>query len=143
MCIRDRYLVNRLATRILSLTPQGLEESIGNYDDYLRHQQQKLQAAQTPTQPRIPKAPSESKERRENAAALRRMRAQLRKAEDTIEHWEEQIHALEQRLALPEIACDYEKTMSLTQELDQAHQQLDQAMEQWETLSLILEEVEG
>ena len=104
----DRYLVNRLATRVLSLTPQGLDESIGNYDDYLRHQQERRLVVQNQANPAPAKAPSESKERRENAAALRRARAQLRKAEDTIERWEEQIHALEQQLAQPESACDYE-----------------------------------
>ena len=136
----DRYLVNRLATRVLSLTPQGLDESIGNYDDYLRHQQERRLVVQNQANPAPAKAPSESKERRENAAALRRARAQLRKAEDTIERWEEQIHALEQQLAQPEIACDYEQTLALTEQLHQAQEELEQTMEQWESLSLLLEQ---
>ena len=31
----DRYLVNRLADRILHMTPNGLQEYIGGYDDYI------------------------------------------------------------------------------------------------------------
>ena len=31
----DRYLINRLADRIYLLTPDGLQEYLGNYDDYL------------------------------------------------------------------------------------------------------------
>ena len=31
----DRYLINRLADRIYLLTTEGLQEYLGNYDDYL------------------------------------------------------------------------------------------------------------
>lgn len=51
----DRYLANRLATRILAFTPDGLRESLGNYDDYLRNAEQWAQLAQPSTE-KAPKA---------------------------------------------------------------------------------------
>ncbi|MFR5869668.1 MAG: ABC transporter C-terminal domain-containing protein [Acutalibacteraceae bacterium] len=36
----------------------------------------------------------------------------------------------------PEIATDYQKMMEITSAIDRAKQQLEQAMERWEDLSL-------
>ncbi len=30
----DRYFINKLATAIVELTPEGVNSYIGNYDDY-------------------------------------------------------------------------------------------------------------
>ena len=135
----DRYLVNRLATRVLSLTPRGMEESIGNYDDYLAHMEQRAAMQPEQREDKTPKAPTASKERRENAAALRRMRAQLRKVEEEVDMLEAEIDSLEQQLSLPEVASDYEQTLSLTQSIETKRQQLEATMELWESLSLSLE----
>ena len=31
----DRYFLNKIAERIMELTPQGVEYFLGNYDDYV------------------------------------------------------------------------------------------------------------
>lgn len=139
----DRYLVNRLATRVLLLTPHGVEESIGNYDDFLSHMAQRAAAQQAQPDVHAPKAPTASKERRESAAALRRMRAQLRKVEEQVDALEAEIGTLEQQLSLPDVASDYEQTLSLTQTIADKRQQLEAAMEQWESLSLSLEQYDA
>lgn len=33
----DRYFINRLATKIITLLPEGIKEYIGNYDAYLEN----------------------------------------------------------------------------------------------------------
>lgn len=33
----DRYFINKLATKIIELTPNGVNEYSGNYDDYIEH----------------------------------------------------------------------------------------------------------
>ncbi len=33
----DRYFINKLATRVLELTPNGVQSYTGNYDDYMAH----------------------------------------------------------------------------------------------------------
>ena len=33
----DRYFINKLATRIVELTPEGCNNFLGNYDDYSEH----------------------------------------------------------------------------------------------------------
>ncbi|MFR6344306.1 MAG: ABC transporter C-terminal domain-containing protein [Christensenellales bacterium] len=65
-----------------------------------------------------------------------RLRAQLRKCEDEISALEQGIEEKEALLSQPEIATDYQKMMEITQAIDQTKQQLEQAMERWEDLSL-------
>lgn len=133
----DRYLANRLATRILAFTPDGLRESLGNYDDYLRNAEQWAQLAQPSTE-KAPKAAvvTQSKQQRESSIQLRRLKAQLRKCEDEISKLEEAIAQSEQQLSDPSLASDYQKMMEITDTIDAQKQQLDQAMERWECLSL-------
>lgn len=133
----DRYLANRLATRILAFTPDGLRESLGNYDDYLRNAEQWAQLAQPSTE-KAPKAAvvTQSKQQRESSIQLRRLKAQLRKCEDEISKLEEAIAQSEQQLSDPSLASDYQKMMEVTDTIDAQKQQLDQAMERWECLSL-------
>lgn len=133
----DRYLANRLATRILAFTPDGLRESLGNYDDYLRNAEQWAQLAQPSTE-KAPKAAvvTKSKQQRESSIQLRRLKAQLRKCEDEISKLEEAIAQSEQQLSDPSLASDYQKMMEVTDTIDAQKQQLDQAMERWECLSL-------
>ena len=133
----DRYLANRLATRILAFTPDGLRESLGNYNDYLRNAEQWAQLAQPSTE-KAPKAAvvTQSKQQRESSIQLRRLKAQLRKCEDEISKLEEAIAQSEQQLSDPSLASDYQKMMEVTDTIDAQKQQLDQAMERWECLSL-------
>lgn len=131
----DRYLANRLATRILVFTPQGLKESIGNYDAYLRHAAAWAKPFEPEKQRPKQAAPTASKQQRETSLQLRRLRAQLRKCEDEITALEAEIAAREAQLGQEEIASDYQKTLALTQALAQDKQALEQAMERWESLS--------
>lgn len=132
----DRYLANRLATRILVFTPEGLKESIGNYDDYLRNAEQWALASSPAKEEEKPAVVSQSKQQRESSVQLRRLRAQLRKCEDEISALEQDIDEKEALLSQPEIATDYQKMMEITSAIDRAKQQLEQAMERWEDLSL-------
>lgn len=133
----DRYLANRLATRILVFTPDGLRESLGNYDDYLRNAEQWAQQEQAAPE-KAPKTPavSQGRQQRESSLQLRRLKAQLRKCEDEISKLEESIAQSERQLCDPSLASDYQKMMEATDTLEAQKQQLDQAMERWEALSL-------
>ena len=44
----DRYLINRLADRIYLLTTEGLQEYLGNYDDYLEQLNKSGDQTQSP-----------------------------------------------------------------------------------------------
>ena len=61
----DRYFINKLATRIIELTPDGCNNFLGNYDDYAEHRYQKSEEIR------------EKKEQKPNEYKLKKERASL------------------------------------------------------------------
>lgn len=135
----DRYFINALATRVVELSPHGITSYEGNYDDYLLKKSPETAAVKTE------KKPSEQKEqylkRKKDAAALRSMRAEMRRTEAAIAETETKIAALHQELATDEVATDYEKITALSAQLEEAETTLKDRMDLWETLALSLEEM--
>ena len=131
-----RYLINRLATRVLALTPNGLEQSVGNYDDYLARLSDKAHrpagAGANQACQRTPGAQS--------AGDMRRLRARVRAMENDIARLEAQIKEQQALLDEPHIACDYAQTTRILKSMDNDRAALEQAMHRWEALSEQLEQ---
>jgi ATP-binding cassette subfamily F protein 3 len=97
----DRYLVNRLATRVIEVTGGGVVSYPGSYADYLRAKAAPvaaLEAALLPAAPR-PRVPTASAE--QDPAARRRLAADLREAERQVTRAEERLRAVEAALSDP------------------------------------------
>ena len=58
----------------------------------------------------------------------------MKEAEARITELEEEINSLNEQLALPEVACDYKKVAEITDRLNAANEELEEAMSLWETL---------
>ena len=169
----DRYLINKLADKVVLLTPQGTRTYLGNYDAYIE-EREKEKGGCTPGTPAscVPqgrKGPSEAngadvrvrldqarpsaaapwreetaqalgyKERKAKASELRKKRTRLSRLEGEIEENEGRQGALEERLADPEVAADYEEVTAISQELEQLRQEGERLLEEWATLSGELE----
>jgi ATP-binding cassette, subfamily F, member 3 len=69
----DHDFLNKLATRVLELTPEGLQSYSGNYDDYLEHKRH-IESAQVKDASNSVKEPQKSKEQSEviNKIALQK-----------------------------------------------------------------------
>lgn len=129
----DRYFINKLATRILELTPQGVTEYLGNYDYYAEKRKEapthgeKLGVSQKPGQ-------NEYLLRKEEQSRERKRQTAIRRVEAEIESLEEEISEKQAELALDEVISDYEKLMKLTDELNNLQKTLEQAYARWEAL---------
>ena len=66
----DRYLINKLADRIYYLEPEGVSETIGNYEDFLA--QRKEKAGEAEKSAPQPVKVNDYKLRKEKAAELRK-----------------------------------------------------------------------
>lgn len=128
----DRYLVNRLATRVIALGRDGLFESIGSYDDYVIRHNETMAAV---VQPATEKAQGESARGRDNAARLRRLRAMVRNAEDEIARFEQDVAAQEALLCNDAVASDYQRLISESERLSALKTALSDAMRRWEEIS--------
>lgn len=132
MVSHDRYFINRLADRILYLTPDGVMEYTGNYEDYLEARQE---VPVKEPEPKIEEKANDYKERKRLEAEKRKIQNRFAKVEALIEETEQKITALTQESEVPEIASDYIKLGEIMAQIDALHQALDEYMEEWETLA--------
>jgi ATP-binding cassette subfamily F protein 3 len=128
----DRYLINKLADRIYTLSPSGASVFDGDYDGYAEALKNRRQSAPK-------KAPSAEKSaylrRRRKTAALRKKKAEMSRLEKQIDQSELQIRRLEALLATPEKACDYEAAMKLTAQISGLKKENEARFQRWSSLA--------
>lgn len=133
----DRYLVNRLADRILYMTKDGLCEYIGGYDDFINARAKEQD--ERPALEEEDKKPNAYRAQKERVGAINRAKGELGRAEARIEAMEAEIERMEGELALPHIASDYLKTMEISSEAARMRGELDGLYAEWEAISVKLE----
>ena len=137
MVSHDRYFINKLADRILYLTPTGIIEYEGNYDAYLTGRQNAAKE-EKPTAPAEEKG-LEYKERKRIEAEKRKNLNRFAKVETLIEETENQIAELTRECENPEIASDYIKLGEISGQIESLRTQLDEYMDEWERLQELIE----
>ena len=129
----DRYFINKLATRIVELTPAGCNNFLGNYDDYAQH---RYVAKEEKVSQQKPKENS-YKLKKELQSSLRKLNTKLKKIEEDIENTETEIDEINDKLN----QAGYEELMELTERLNHLTQHRDELYILWEETSTELEEV--
>ena len=130
----DRYFINKLADRVLVLTPDGLKEYLGNYDYYLERKKAEETEAE-PSQVKKEKPQNEYFLKKQQASEERKRQTKLKKAEQEIERLDGEIEQVQALLVTEEVASDYEQLMELTQKLEQLQKEQEEQYSLWETLS--------
>ncbi len=118
----DRYFINRLATRVIELHPDGCIDIPGNYDYYLEKKQ--LSSSTKEHKNTSQKGTERKKE-------IRRRQRELAQLEEQIEVLEAELEAMKLRLFQPEVYNDYEESRRLQQEMEKIEQELAEKTEQW------------
>ena len=126
----DRYFINKMADRILKLTPNGLQEYLGNYDYYIEKSQNNDVIIEEKKAPKV----NDYKVRKEREATKRRLLKKIEKTEQEININEEKIKKLKEQLHTPEYATDYLKALEITNEITKLKQKVDILYESWEDL---------
>lgn len=135
----DRYLINKLADRIVWLDKNGTVNIDGNYDRYIELKAAKEQAEQIDLAVQA-KAVTEAKkndykERKERESTLRKLNGALKRCEQAIEDVEAKTAELAQQMSQPEIATDYEKTSKLAEEIASLKEKEEALTAEWMELS--------
>lgn len=139
----DRYLLNKVASRIIEIKHDEVNSYEGNFDAYSEAvnaaRQLKMQSEAEIKRAEEEKAYKENKARqyrsKEQRAADARKRNRIRELEKEIEDTEVLIFELENAISDPEIASDYSKMSEKCKELEEAKTALDQKMDEWAELS--------
>lgn len=127
----DRYLVNRLADRILHMTPDGLEEYIGGYDDYLEALSRKQQDPDC-GDVNLSQNAIDYRERKQQQSLINRAKGERERAEKAVANAEAELNAIEEELASPVCAADYKKAVELSAKADRVRAELDSLYKKWE-----------
>ncbi|MBQ8683525.1 MAG: ABC-F family ATP-binding cassette domain-containing protein [Clostridia bacterium] len=137
----DRYFINRMASRVVCLLPEGVQPVGKDYESYAAIHRAAVQPA-VPEKEDKPKV-NDYKLRKERESTIRRLQTAVRRAEEAIATLEAEIAALDAQLADPAVAADYEQLTALTAELEQKNTALEQTLEQWEQSQLELEALQA
>ena len=137
----DRYFINRIANTILYFDNGSLKRLDGNYEQYLEIKNA-TEATQTQEKKQMGAGGLSYKQQKEEQAKLRKLKTAYSKCEKEIEILENEQKELENFLLDPSVASNYEETSRLAKELEILKEKLNNAMEEWETLSEQLLEFE-
>ena len=104
----DRYLINKLADRIVWLGKTGTVNIDGNYDRYIELKEAKAQSEQAVQVKAAEGKKNDYKERKERESTLRKLSGALKRCEQAIDEIGLKTAELAQQMSQPEIATDYE-----------------------------------
>ena len=142
----DRYFINKTATRILDLTGNRLLNYIGNYDYYIEKRQAVEDAANL-TSSAVEEKPVEISDSKQEWIDNKTAQAQKKKIKNALNKCEKEIEKLEERLGIideeflnPEISSNVGKLIELQKEKTFLEEKLDALMQEWEELTLCMEE---
>ncbi|WP_232699934.1 ABC transporter ATP-binding protein [Brevibacillus daliensis] len=141
----DRYFLNKMATRVLELSLNGVTNYLGNYDYYVEKKQELIELEQE----KQANATKAAQKKNESAAqekssyemdkdAKRKERQRLRRIEEienTIHSLEEKIATWEEELCLPEIYTDHVQAKVRNDSISEAKSEMDNLFTEWEALS--------
>lgn len=135
----DRYLVNRLADRVLYMESDGLTEYIGGYDDYLEASERRIKEA--PVQEIKAEKPNSYKAQKERQSLINRASGEVRRAEERIAQAEEKLEEINILLASPDISTDYVRSAALAKEAEEQRQIVEELYAAWEQAQQKLDEL--
>ncbi|MCJ8008953.1 ABC-F family ATP-binding cassette domain-containing protein [Lederbergia wuyishanensis] len=143
----DRYFINRIASKVVELSPEGTIEYLGDYDYYVNKKAEMLEMARLDEEKLQPKARMESRttktsfqQDKETKKLERQRKRRVEEIEERLGLLEENMCELEELLCRPDIFEDHEKVMELNEQIEGIKVEMDQLLEEWEELSELLQE---
>ena len=129
----DRYFINRVATRVVEMTADGVREYLGNYDDYLEKKRREAAGEEDVAAPTLTRTEQEKNKRRERQARESQKARENRVAalEAQIARTEEQIASLEAQMADPATYQSPDKAAEVARAHRDAQAALDALYEEW------------
>ncbi len=145
----DRYFINKVATCVLEIAPQGSTLYLGDYDYYLekKAEQEEIAVAKSTAETPIENSPKEVstgkvnyQQGKERQKQERRLKRSVEEFEQLVEKLDAQKNDLENQMSSPENYNDLEKMGELQAKLQEISKKLAEAEENWEQASMELEE---
>ncbi|YBV90909.1 ABC-F family ATP-binding cassette domain-containing protein [Bacillus sp. PK9-021] len=141
----DRYFINRIANKIAELSPEGVEEFLGDYDYYVEKKAEIEEIKELENikanEERTVKVDKQSyKQDKEQKKLMRQRTRRIEEIETEVNKLEAAQAENEELLCDPDIYQNHEEVSRLNGENEKISSQLSTLMEEWEELQLLLEE---
>ncbi|MGG0454401.1 ABC-F family ATP-binding cassette domain-containing protein [Priestia megaterium] len=141
----DRYFINRIANKIAELSPEGVEEFLGDYDYYVEKKAEieeikELENIKTNEERTVKVDKQSYKQDKEQKKLMRQRTRRIEEIETEVNKLEAAQAENQELLCDPEIYQNHEEVSRLNGENEKISSQLSTLMEEWEELQLLLEE---
>jgi ATP-binding cassette subfamily F protein 3 len=111
-----------------------MTEYLGNYDYYLERTSESKKA-EAVSEEKEAKKPNDYTLEKQRRARERKLKNDIKKAEQLIETLDLEIAGLNDELQKDEVVSDFEKLTELTEKLEEKQSELEKAYEIWEELT--------
>ncbi len=129
MISHDRYLINKLATKLLVFEDGTVRPYNFNYDQYMEYRAGRPGAAVT-DEPKAEKpAVNDYRRQKEQQSAIRRLESKIRRLEEAVAAGELEIERLNGEIN--SAGSDFERMMELSAALKSAEEKLEADMTEW------------
>ena len=136
----DRYFIDKIATRILEVTPHGVVSYLGNYSDYMEKKQQlaELEAAKLAEESNTATTNNvtDYQKQKEQRRLEQQRKRQLEDIESKIAAYEEELEYKKAELFQEEVYLDTQKSAQVQARIEELEELIMESMETWEELSL-------
>ena len=136
----DRYFIDKIATRILEVTPHGVVSYLGNYSDYMEKKQQlaELEAAKLAEESNATTTNNvtDYQKQKEQRRLEQQRKRQLEDIESKIAAYEEELEYKKAELFQEEVYLDSQKSAQVQARIEELEELIMESMETWEELSL-------
>ena len=133
----DRYFINRVATHVLELSENGSTLYLGDYDYYVDKKAEmevsQIEEDSTSNQAKEANSVNDYQAQKESQKEVRKLMRQIENLETEIEELESQSQVISEQMLETN---DADKLMELQAELDKISHRQEEAMLEWEELSV-------
>ncbi len=133
MVSHDRYLLNRVPTRIIEMFPDKLVSYDGVYEDYLRLKEETVPEVKEEKKTSQNEAVYYRTKQQKSEDAKRRNRVKAIEAE--ISACDNRLSEIEAEMAEPKVCSDYEKMALLCSEIEEIKNKQNALMDEWAQLT--------
>lgn len=129
----DRYFINRMASRIFELSPDGCKVFDGNYDEFVEKNSQRDIVVDDPAD-EVSSGKNQYLENKEQQKVIRQKKKRLEELEGLIATSEERIEFLKASQLTPEVYEYHDKSVAVQTEIEELEIALESYYEEWSEL---------
>ena len=138
----DRYFINRIATKVVELTPEGSTMYLGDYDYFVEKKKETALleelTKQETTKQDVPTVSNKSdfQQSKDFQRQLRQLSRRIEAIENRLQEIEQEIEQLQLNMTEPTVLNDHVALIELDQKVSQLETEQLTLMEEWEEKSL-------